>query len=76
MFCIRNHTNKQLALEVVIDMATVSKGVPEEFNKFLRTLHYRPASILHRVDALSYVLQFVRSVLELYIIYNVFSPTL
>jgi hypothetical protein len=48
------------AVDVLIDVATKSKGVPEEYNTFLHGLCFRPASILHRVDALSYAMQFIR----------------
>jgi hypothetical protein len=65
--CFRNPARNP-AVDVIIALATEFKGVPEEYNTFLHTLGYRPASILHRIDAISYALQFVRFDYMYYII--------
>jgi hypothetical protein len=59
--CVYNSNHLKLtAVEVVIHVATKAKSVPEEYNTFLHKLNFRPASILHRIDTLSYAMQFVR----------------
>jgi hypothetical protein len=65
-------------VDVIIYLAIKGKGVPEEYNTFLHGLHFQPASILHRIDALSYALQFVRYVSSFFslfflLLYTIFS---
>ena len=47
-------------MDLLIYLATDMKGMPEEYNQFLHTLGFRPASILHRMDALYNTYRFMR----------------
>ena len=48
------------AVQVLTKVATTEKYVVEKFNTYLHVKGFRPASILNRIGAVEYGLQFVR----------------
>ena len=47
-------------VDIIVHMATRVKNLPEAYNTFVHALGFAPSSILHRIDAIFYALQFVR----------------
>jgi hypothetical protein len=48
------------APDIMKKIAVDFKHLPEEYNMFLHALNFRPASTLHRLDAIYYALNFIR----------------
>lgn len=72
------------ALHILFDIATKNQGIPEQYNMHLHALDFKPLSILNRMDAALYSIQFIRFVCVTYcvaycVIYSLspyFIPTL
>jgi hypothetical protein len=51
---------RKSALSIFITVATTEKSAPEDYNTYLHSKQFRPASILNRVDAVYTAFVFIR----------------